>query len=525
MNMVKSERQTRRFLGRYHIMAIWLIVILALLTLCYIWHCHVYRAFFLSSSAFIGFMWEWGGVIGILATVMVGFLVGTIPSTVEHNVKAISERLQAPVAGFPAVFSKAYDLLASLEDDPDSHFFMVSATPVFGLELNEEDRKRWATALRKRIVANAPTKIICLRWQPIEDESTTPLSEFCGTLAGSNKDSDHTRTEHALHAKAMQDISSFLPLTAVHENSEVRVCTDPPFQVILAEYASKSKSAGMLYFASTHTLRRRVTVRGIRSEDDNWTGLMKELFDFVYEHSEDVEGIDPRTDIQKKRDKDLTSHFVDHTEPYNATLFDIVVKVNPEVFPPDKALETEMLMKALRSKIGLYIEDIEKSKLIGIDVGTGTGIIAIALSRICHKVYATDNYEPAIQNARQNIDTYNLSDRITLHNCDLVTEIPRLPGDCFPIVVFAFPYYPSLYNIYNIGANDAGTDIIKRFLNQVTRIVSGKGIVLLPYSEISGQHNPELIAKEQCFQCKELLKRKNKRFGKNDYVYVLTKKA
>lgn len=59
------------------------------------------------------------------------------------------------------------------------------------------------------------------------------------------------------------------------------------------------------------------------------------------------------------------------------------------------------------------------------DVGVGSGNISIALLKNCPniRIIATDISEGAIEVARQNINTYNLANRITLYKTDILENI------------------------------------------------------------------------------------------------------
>ena len=93
---------------------------------------------------------------------------------------------------------------------------------------------------------------------------------------------------------------------------------------------------------------------------------------------------------------------------------------------------------------------------IGIDIGTGVGLLALTLSKHCSMVYATDNYEDAVENAKFNVKK-NLKDAsIRVFHGDLFADIPQLAKESITLIVFNHPFYPSPLNLYNNGAYDAG---------------------------------------------------------------------
>ncbi|MCA9527130.1 MAG: 50S ribosomal protein L11 methyltransferase [Myxococcales bacterium] len=65
-----------------------------------------------------------------------------------------------------------------------------------------------------------------------------------------------------------------------------------------------------------------------------------------------------------------------------------------------------------------------------LDVGTGSGILAIAAALLGHDVVGTDNDDVALVNAAENVETNGVGDRVRL----VVSERPE-EGERFPVVV------------------------------------------------------------------------------------------
>jgi len=109
-------------------------------------------------------------------------------------------------------------------------------------------------------------------------------------------------------------------------------------------------------------------------------------------------------------------------EPYeyivgSASFYDIHLAVEPGVLIPRP--ETEIL-------IDLTAEIIEKKKITSIaEIGVGTGAISIVLARKFPelKIIATDICEAPLRVAKKNIETFGLSDRITLKKSNLIDEV------------------------------------------------------------------------------------------------------
>ena len=97
--------------------------------------------------------------------------------------------------------------------------------------------------------------------------------------------------------------------------------------------------------------------------------------------------------------------------------------------------ETEQLVELLVSEIGDH-----RSAIRIIDVGTGSGIIALSLAKqFPHaEVYAVDISENALALARENANQLGLSDRIRFRKGDLLENL----DERFDLIVANLPYVP-----------------------------------------------------------------------------------
>ena len=113
--------------------------------------------------------------------------------------------------------------------------------------------------------------------------------------------------------------------------------------------------------------------------------------------------------------------------------YGIDFKVDPSVLIPRP--ETELLVEEALAWLRAH-----PAARSGIDVGTGSGCIAIALMVNCPdlRMVATDISSPALQLASQNALAYHLEERISFVCCDL------LPDGAEPLTSSArtFPIFP-----------------------------------------------------------------------------------
>jgi len=123
-----------------------------------------------------------------------------------------------------------------------------------------------------------------------------------------------------------------------------------------------------------------------------------------------------------------------------------------------------------------------------LDVGTGSGIIAIWLAKRGYNVVATDISEKALKCAKLNAKMNNV--QLDLVKCDLAAAIR---GE-FDIITFNPPYLPFKDNIPEDIWWFGGRSVIERFLKRdLPRVLSPKGRAYLVYSSLTDLKNIEEI--------------------------------
>src|SRR2546425_859157 len=85
-----------------------------------------------------------------------------------------------------------------------------------------------------------------------------------------------------------------------------------------------------------------------------------------------------------------------------------------------------------------------RSKIQIVDVGTGSGCIAIALAHRCSqaKVYAIDVSPEALEVARINAARHGVNGRVEFLPGDLLTPLPSQLAGCIDAIVSNPPYIP-----------------------------------------------------------------------------------
>lgn len=179
----------------------------------------------------------------------------------------------------------------------------------------------------------------------------------------------------------------------------------------------------------------------------------------------------------------------------------IIIHTHPEVYAP--AEDSFLLADNL---------DITRIDQV-LEIGTGTGFIAIAASKKAGKVIATDINDNAINCAIKNAVT-NKAYNIELRKGYLFEPVD---GEKFDVILFNAPYLPTsedekldeeLNAAFDGGLK--GRDIIDRFIEQVKDYLNEEGRVQLVQSSLADNEktlsklkdlgfDAEITASQKCF--------------------------
>ena len=155
---------------------------------------------------------------------------------------------------------------------------------------------------------------------------------------------------------------------------------------------------------------------------------------------------------------------------------DIKFETCPQVYAP--AEDTFLLADSLLVKIG---DDV-------LEIGTGTGLVALVASKKASKVVATDINPHALECARANAGRNGVKN-MEIRPGDLFGPVPE---EKFDLILFNTPYLPTdeddIIGDELDAAWDGGADgrrVIDLFLKEVKNHLKDKGIVQLVQSSLS----------------------------------------
>lgn len=178
------------------------------------------------------------------------------------------------------------------------------------------------------------------------------------------------------------------------------------------------------------------------------------------------------------------------------SFFGLDFKVTPDVLVPRP--ETELLVEEAVT----WLEANPGCRKM-VDVGTGSGIIAISLADRFADLHITavDISAPALQIAKENANSNGLPNRILWQQNDLLSGIE----DRYDLITANLPYIPTqtLQGLpiikheprLALDGGESGLDLILRLLGQAVNCVQPRGLILLEIEASQGQSVPELASK------------------------------
>jgi release factor glutamine methyltransferase len=172
---------------------------------------------------------------------------------------------------------------------------------------------------------------------------------------------------------------------------------------------------------------------------------------------------------------------------------EIRIRTERDVYEP--AADTELLVRSIRLRQGERV----------LEIGTGTGVVAIHCAKHGCRVTATDVVEKALELARENVDQ-NAVD-VDLREGDMFEPAEGR----YDVIIFNPPYLPTAPEDLTLSDLDRaldggpdGTEVTLRFLDQVNHYLAGNGRAYIVVSSLqdSGKidealHRQHLVARKR----------------------------
>ncbi len=189
-----------------------------------------------------------------------------------------------------------------------------------------------------------------------------------------------------------------------------------------------------------------------------------------------------------------------HHQPYQLEILGEEIFIDDGVFAPDPNLTYSPYIILNR------LPNVKNKKVL--DMGTGTGLIAIVCARNGAEVVAVDIDNKAINNAKENISRNGV--QVTLLKSNLYEKV----SDKFD---FIFANLPILDDIWD--KNRKTTSLVEKFLKESRSHLNEKGKIYLPWFSASDTQEIKRIINDLNYQVEEFVE---ERLGFQWYLFVLS---
>lgn len=158
-------------------------------------------------------------------------------------------------------------------------------------------------------------------------------------------------------------------------------------------------------------------------------------------------------------------------EPRIIAFKDLQIQICPHVFNPITGRTTAFFIDNMM---------IPPSTRV-LEIGTGTGAIAVAAARLTNQVIATDVSPFAVKCATKTVTLNSARHRVKIRQGDLFAPVL---GESFDIILFNPPYFALKPNSWDATAWSAGSnfDLITRFLSEARQVLAKEGQIQILFS-------------------------------------------
>lgn len=164
---------------------------------------------------------------------------------------------------------------------------------------------------------------------------------------------------------------------------------------------------------------------------------------------------------------------LEHTEPYVVTIDGLEIDVHPQVLSPKYSYSSQFIKQNW---------DIRPEMKV-IDMGTGTGVLAVYAGQQGCTVLALDVNPYAVENTQMNIIRHQLQDKVQVKLSDLFSAVDE--KNHVDRIVFNAPFWSRQADEsipLTLALFDENYAIANKFLEQARDFLLPEGRVLLCYS-------------------------------------------
>ncbi len=163
--------------------------------------------------------------------------------------------------------------------------------------------------------------------------------------------------------------------------------------------------------------------------------------------------------------------------PHKVRVLERTYEISENVFNPKFYYTSEFMARHI----------IVGSKDVVLDMGTGSGVLAVTAGQRASIVVAVDISPEAVGFARRNVKAHGLEEDVSVIEGDLFA--PLGPCHKFSVILFTPPYLKGRPETdFDHSLFDHDKELIKRFFKEAKRYLTPGGYVQMLYSSIA---NPE----------------------------------
>jgi len=142
---------------------------------------------------------------------------------------------------------------------------------------------------------------------------------------------------------------------------------------------------------------------------------------------------------------------------------------------------------------------------MALEIGVGSGYITAEICKRNPFVVGTEISKKALKEAQIRLKSLNL-DNFELILCDGASAFRE---GCFDLVLFNPPYVPSSKIVdRTVDGGKEGIEVIKRFIEQSSRVISKLGLIVFVLSTLSNYDKIIKMLKKMTFKVRKIVKRK-----------------
>jgi release factor glutamine methyltransferase len=176
----------------------------------------------------------------------------------------------------------------------------------------------------------------------------------------------------------------------------------------------------------------------------------------------------------KRRAEVLLQRHRQHLEPYSVDLKNLKFLMQPNVFCATYADGSTVLADVVEQEV--QAEDIV------LDMGTGSGAMAIIAAENSNKVVAVDISPIAVDCARNNANINGVANRVEVRQGNLFDAVEA--EERFSLIVFNPPFMDgSPTDWLEVAMYDPGYQTLKKFFKEFQKFLKPDGRLLIVFSE------------------------------------------